>query len=298
MPLFRKKTTLVHHITYMGLMAAINIIFIALATINPVLMLLLILLLPFASAIVAYYCLKRYYPIYALATIGLCLIFRNFADTLFYVVPAIASGFVIGLLLEKKIHPFWMVLFTTLINAGLSYAFIPLVNYISGTDIIHTLLVILRLDGYTYCNEIGLLLIFIISLMQSILTHFILLSDIKKMGIEVNTRVDSFGPYIIGLEASVILSIGFAFFYFPLTLVFMAISFCFAGFLAYDQLCSKRTVVYIMFGSAVFLAIILFAIFYQMIEKPYGITLTLLFPLVISVTSFVKNYLLKGALNN
>ena len=88
MALFKKKTTLVHHITYMGIMAAINLIFIILATFVPPLMFLLILLLPFASTVVSYYCLKRYYIIYAVATIGLCLLCSfNISDTIFYVVP-------------------------------------------------------------------------------------------------------------------------------------------------------------------------------------------------------------------
>ena len=115
MALFNKKTTLVHHITYMGIMAAINLIFIVLATYLPIFMFLLILLLPFASAIVSYYCQKRYYVIYAVATIGLCLIF-NISDTLFYVVPAVITGLAIGILLEYKIHPFWLVLSSTIIN--------------------------------------------------------------------------------------------------------------------------------------------------------------------------------------
>ena len=72
MAIFRKKTTLVHNITYMALMTAINVIFIVLDTYVPFLMLLLILMLPFVSAVVSYYCQKRYYIIYAVASIGLC----------------------------------------------------------------------------------------------------------------------------------------------------------------------------------------------------------------------------------
>ena len=65
MALFSKKTTLVHNITYMAIMTAINLIFIVLDTFVPFLMFLLILLLPFVSAVVSYFCQKRYYIIYA-----------------------------------------------------------------------------------------------------------------------------------------------------------------------------------------------------------------------------------------
>ena len=121
MAVFQKKTTLVHHITYMGIMTAINLIFIVLATYIPFLMFLLILLLPFVSTIVSYYCQKRYYLIYAVASIGLCLIF-NISDTIFYVVPAIITGFLIGVLLEKKINPFWLILSSTVVESALTFA--------------------------------------------------------------------------------------------------------------------------------------------------------------------------------
>ena len=115
MALFSKKTTLVHNITYMAITTAINLVFIVLDTFVPFMMLLLILLLPFVSAVVSYFCQKRYYIIYAVASVGLCLIF-SISSTIFYIIPALCSGFVIGLLLDKKVHPFWMILSSTLIE--------------------------------------------------------------------------------------------------------------------------------------------------------------------------------------
>ena len=146
-------------------MAAINLIFIVLATYIPLMMFLLILLLPFASTIVSYYCMKRYYIIYAVATVGLCFIF-NIGDTLFYVVPAIASGFVTGLLLDKQVHPFWMVLSATIINAVLTYAFIPLIDFISKADIVKSFLTLFKLENFPYRTELVYLFMFFISLIQ------------------------------------------------------------------------------------------------------------------------------------
>ena len=292
MALFKKKTTLVHHITYMGIMTAINLIFIVLATYIPLMMLLLILLLPFASTIVSYFCLKRYYLIYAVASIGLCMIF-NISDTLFYVVPAIISGFFIGVLLERGIHPFWMVLSSTIINAALTYAFIPLINFISKADIVEAFLTIFKLNDFAYRTELVYLFIFFISLIQVALTHFILLTDAKKMGIEINTRVNSFGPFIAGLEFCVLMSICCGFFYLPLALVFVAMSLYFASFLLIDLMMAKKIAIYIIFGISLFAGMIVFALFYQYISKPNGIILVVVFPLFTGVISFVKNYLLK-----
>ena len=297
MALFSKKTTLVHHITYMGIMTAINLIFIVLATYVPFLMFLLILLLPFVSAVVSYYCKKRYYIIYAIASIGLCLIF-NISDTIFYVVPAIVTGFMIGLLLEKKINPFLLILSSTIIESALTFALIPLINLIGNVDIVVTFLTIFKLNEFVYKTEVTYLFIYFISLVQCTLTHFVLFGDAKKIGIVVNTEVSSYGPYIVGSELMMILSITFSFFYVPLSLIFLAISIYFAIFLLIDLLASKKTLIYVLLGGLLLVSFFTFAILYATIKAPLGLLIAIIFPLVICLVSFVNNYLVKRGNNN
>lgn len=292
MALFNKKTTLVHHITYMGIMTAINLIFIILASFIPFLLFLLILLLPFASTIVSYYCLKRYYLIYAVASIGLCLIF-NIPDTIFYVVPAVITGFAIGVLLEAKAHPFWLVLFSSIIEAGFTFAFIPLINLIANTDIVQDFLKIFKLESFAYQDIATYLFIYFIALLQCILTQFVLLNDVKKMGIVVTSRVSSLVPYVIGLEISLVLVFAFALFYAPLAFVFLEIAIYFAIFLLVDLLFSKKAIIYICLGILFVGAFFAFVLLYQRVTEPLGLLLLSLFPLVIGVISFMKIYLLK-----
>ena len=296
MALFQKKTTLVHHITYMGIMTAINLIFILLATYLTFLMFLLVLILPFISAVVAYYCQKRYDIIYAVASIGLCMIF-NIQDTLFYVIPAVITGFVMGVLLDKKVYPFWMLLSTSIIEAALTFAFIPLINLIGNIDIVDTFISAFRLSDFVYKTELTYLFIFFISLLQCGLTHFILLSDAKKIGIEVNTRVDSFAPFIIGSSLSMILALVFAMTYTPLAFVFMAVSIYFVVFLLIDIITCKNKIAIIVLASLLVLSFFGFAIFYPMVKAPNGLILVVLFSFSITIASFVNNYLLKGARN-
>ena len=297
MAVFKKKTTLVHHITYMGIMTAINLIFIVLATYVPFLMFLLILLLPFSSAIVSYYCQKRYYLIYAVASVGLCMIF-NITDTIFYVVPAIITGFLIGVLLEKKINPFWLILSSTVIESALTFAFIPLINLIGNVDIVYTFLSLFKLTEFAYKVEITYLFIFFLSLVQCSLTHFVLLSDAKKIGIEVSYMANSYAPYIIGAELMLILSLIFSFFYTPLALVFFVISVYFAIFLLIDLLLSKRVLIYVLLGLLALIGFFTFAFLYATIKEPLGLLILLVFPFIITLVSFVNNYLLKANNNN
>ena len=296
MAIFRKKTTLVHNITYMALMAAINVIFIVLDTYVPFLTILLILTLPFVSAVVSYFCQKRYYIIYAVASIGLCLIF-NPLDTAFYIVPAVCSGFVIGLLLDQKIHPFWMILASTLIEVVLTYAFIPLFNKVSNTDIIHTFITVFNLTDFAYQQELRHLFILFMALTQCSLTHFVLLTEIKKLGIETNTRVGSLLPYIIGLLVCLLIALVFTFTYTPPALAFVALSFYFGIFLLIDLLGSKKPLIYIILGISLLIAFFIFVIFYSKINKPLGLVLFALFPAMIGLTSFIKNCLIKQSDN-
>lgn len=296
MALFSKKTSLVHNITYMAIMTAINLVFIVLDTYVPFAMILLILLLPFVSAVVSYFCQKRYYIIYAIASIGLCLIF-NIADTIFYIVPAIISGFVIGLLLDKKINPFWMILCSTLIEVVLTYAFIPLINLLSNADIVYTFLTIFKLNDFPYKEELMHLFILFIALTQCSLTHFVLLTEIKKIGVETNTRVDSFMPYIIGLLACLAISLIFAFAYRPPALAFIALSFYFGMFLFFNIIPCKKPIIYFILGLTTLVMFVLFVIFFTKISKPMGYMLFGLFPLGIAITSLFQNYLLNDHSN-
>ena len=297
MALFSKKTTLVHNITYMAIMTAINLIFIVLDTFVPFMMLLLILLLPFVSAVVSYFCQKRYYIIYAVASVGLCLIF-SISSTVFYIIPALCSGFVIGLLLDKKVNPFWMILSSTLIEVALTYAFIPLIKLMTGADMVETFLTIFKLNEFAFKEELMHLFILFIALTQCSITHFVLLNEIKKIGVETDTRVNSFIPYIIGLFACLVVGTIFAFTYKPLSLAFIALSFYFAIFLLINIVTAKRVSGYVILGISMLAAFIFFVLFFTKIEKPMGFMLFGLFSLAIGLTSFFENILLNKRDNN
>ena len=277
MALFNKKTTLVHHITYMGIMTAINLILLILAFYFQFLLFLLIFLLPFVSAVVSYYCQKRYYIIYALASIGLCMIF-NINDTIFCLLPAVITGFMIGFLLEKKTNPFWLILCSTVIESALTFALIPLINLVGNVDIVNTFLILFKLSDFSYKTEVTYLFIFFLSLVQCSLTHFVLLSDAKKIGIEVNFEIKSYTPYIIGTELALIFSLTFSFFYLPISLVLLAISIYFAMFLMIDLLLSKKTMVYVLLGILLLLSFFTFAFLYITIKEPLGLLILIVFP--------------------
>ena len=98
MNIFKKRETLLQNMTYMGIMAAINFIFILLSSFIPFLLFVLVFILPLASAVVTVFCKKRYYIIYFVVTGALCLLI-NAPDTMFYVIPSLITGFIFGFLI-------------------------------------------------------------------------------------------------------------------------------------------------------------------------------------------------------
>ena len=183
---------------------------------------------------------------------------------------------------------------STVIESALTFAFIPLINVISNVNIVETFISAFKLDSFAYKTELTYLFIFFISLIQCGLTHFVLLSDAKKIGIEINTVVNSYAPYIIGLEISLILMFVLSLFYLPLALIFLAISLYFSIFLLIDILVSKKIIIYVLLVVLFLVAFFSFAIFYTKVIAPFGILLMSLFPFVTLLISFVNNYLLKG----
>lgn len=296
MALFKKKTTIVHNIAYMGLMTAINLLFIILATYIPFLMFLLIFLLPFVSTIVSFYCQKRYYIIYAIASIGLCLIF-NIGDTIFYIIPAIITGFLNGLFLNKKISPFWLIFVASVIESIFTLAFIPLINLISGINIINTFLTIFKLNDFVYREELVFMFVYLMALVQSGLTNFVLLNDANKVGIKIEFKIASFAPYIIFSELTILLSLISSLFYAPIAYVFLLMSLYFSVFLLIDAITSKKIVTYILLAILFIVSFFIFVILYTKISEPYGLILLITFPISITIASFVNNYLLKKTAN-
>ena len=58
--MFKKRETLTQNIAYMGLMAAINVIFVLLTYFVPFLIFLLVFVLPLTSVVVTIFCQKNY----------------------------------------------------------------------------------------------------------------------------------------------------------------------------------------------------------------------------------------------
>lgn len=286
MAIFNKKDTLTKTITFMAIMAAINIILSLLSAFVPFLTVFLVIFLPITSALVEVSCEDKYFPIYAFGTIGLCFAvsFWNLDFALFYLVPSILTGYLFGLMSKKNLSPVWSLFFASIAQMLLSLLFVPITKLITERNIVDDVQILLKLDTWDDYGNYVLSFFFLVALVQIILSFIATREELKKLGIEYKplSSIDTFVPYVI--FGTIGLSIVTLFIYKPLSYLLVFVSLFFVFFVVYKSISKKEIRKLIMYLVVVFLNIFVFAIFNQMLE--YGKLLLVCFsPLFIGLIS-------------
>lgn len=295
MPKFAKRETLIQNITYMALMAAINVIFVLLTTFVPVLFVFLVFILPLTSAIVTIHCKKRYFPIYALATIALCLICTiwKIDDTIFYVIPSILSGFAFGLLAEKKFPAIWIVVVTTIIQIGCTYASIPLVKLITGQNIIMVFATAFGINDFIYLDYVVPSFIFFMALGQQIISYSVIREELPKFGYSLNEPKALDLSLFISLISFLVLTLVFSFVYGPIAYLFSMFVLLFGIYALVFLLLENNKIVYISLGASVLASVFVFALLYPVAKKPLGLLFINIFFFLVAIIVLINNYLLR-----
>ena len=292
---FKKRETLVQNITYMALMAAINVVFVLLTTLVPVLFILIVFVLPLTSVIVTLLCKKIYFPIYAFSTIGLCMICTlwRIDDTIFYVIPSIISGFVFGLLVERRVPSFWIIVITTILQIGFTYASIPLIKLLTGRDIVEVFATAFGLSEFQYLSYVTPCFIFFISLAQEVLAFMVIKEELPKFGYELNNPKNLPLSLTICLGSSIALAFIFMFIYGPLAYLMTLFSLLLGIYALILLLEAKNKLVYIFLVVAFILTFFLFALLYPTAKEPLGLIYINIFFLLEGIIVLINNYLLK-----
>ena len=301
MRILKKQESLIQNIAYMGLMAAVNIVFIVMTYFIPFLLFVLVFVLPLCSAIICYYCKKVYFPIYFVVVTAICLLI-DFQDALFYVVPSLITGFIFGLLIEKRVPTIFVILIITIVQFGLSLISIPLIELITKRNIVNDMAELFKLSDYEYLGFIKFAFIFFIAFIQTILTYLVMRSELIKFGMRFNDVVekgivlDVFSIVFVGT------SILFALLVPEICYIFLIIAFiiCFYHIIKLDY---QHYKLYIIEFSIISLITIFFvAGLYVLINKPLGLLLFGIFPVLISIACIINFCLLskrnKDTINN
>lgn len=293
MNIFKKKESITQSIAFMALMAAINVIFVLLSTFVPFLMFILVFLLPLSCTLVIQLCEKKYFPIYAVATILLCLICTiwNISDTLFYVIPSIITGAFFGLLIDKKLPYPVTIIVCTFVQFGLSYAILPLIKLLTQIDLLDALAVAFGFDGNENVELIKILGVFIVSLMQIMVSFFVIKLGLKK--INLNYYQDQTKNWIIYLTLliNLLLTLLFVFIYCNLAFVFFVSSMILTLFAIIPIIASKNKILILVLILGIVLMIFVEAIVYPYINEPFGVMFLETYSYLVLIIGLFNNLL-------
>ena len=292
--MFKKRETVVQNIAYMAIMAAINVIFVLLTAVLPPLMFLIIFILPLTSTVVTLFCKKRYFPIYFVATVGLCLAVTSgiyIWDTFFYVIPSLITGFIFGLLIEKRVPAIYIMVISSLVQYVITFlTFLVLDKALPGLNFIDVILNMFGLLDFAFKDVFVHSFLFLLSFIQTLFTYAVIKYEIKKLGFEVNLEI----KYHFILESSLLLLIGLSilmmFFYPPLLYVSMMSALPIVLFMIVKLILKNRVVNYVLLVASLFAGLFIFAFFYPHLTSPTQLILIAPFYGLILIIYFV-NYL-------
>ena len=291
MSLFQKRESAIQNIAYMGIMAAINVIAVVLMNyVLPVLFLPFALFMPLTSTVVTLLCKKSYFPIYAIATIGLCFLvsINNISDTLFYVIPSVLTGFAFGMMIEYKFPSIISIFIAGLLYTGLSYVTIPLIDFIYGQNMIYVIATIFGLADFQYLYYVVPSFILVLGLIQSTITYGLILIGLPKLGMD-NEENESLYLYEgIGLLGSILSFLGY-FFFREFSVFFLIFALFFGVYEVVKRGFDKEKIPLIIDGACLIVFIIVFALLYQYMVAPLSLVLlNILFDMFL-ITGLVYN---------
>lgn len=295
MALFSKKETLIRSMPLMAMMAAINVIFSLFTAFVPLLSVILIIFIPLTSTLVEVYCKDRYFPIYAIATLGLSVVVSLSAIdfTLFYLIPSIVTGYVFGLMAKKNFPSLWGILIASILQTGISFAFIPLIQLITEHNLIEDIIRILNVTDRTYFNNLLILMFFVVSLIQTILSFIVVNNELRKFGVKNDNEKDWRLPVSLATILSSGIAVGLYFVYVPISLLCVGFAWYFAVFSLIFEITRKQKISTIIMASMLLVNLFAFAGLNQFVEKGSEFILLGIAPLCISLISLGFYFLKK-----
>lgn len=300
--MFKKKNSIIENMTFMAIMSAINVIFVVLTNLLPVLMFLLVFILPLTSTVVTILCKKKFYPIYFIVTFGLCLLvgysFTIF-DTLIYIVPSLFTGFIFGLFIEKKVPAIFIILVNTLVEFCFSLlTFFVLSKIITNLDFSVTLINMLGLREFKFKAIFVQNFLLIISFIQIVLTYLFVKITAAKMNIEVNLEANNHLLLYIYIFIACILSV-ISYLYFPdWTLSFIILSLPVYVYLFLILLVQKSKLVWVLLALVHIVFGFLFAFLYPLVNSPNQLILLVTLYFMMTIIDILNNYCFKKSKSN
>lgn len=287
------RTTPATNIAFLAIMAGIDALLSLVSALLPASALFLLFFIPFTSALVAYYCQARYYPIYLFGALGVCIAVSawDFQNTLFYVLPGLFTGDVYGFCLKKNWPSSWSVFLSSLTQFAFFALSLWLVKLFYEVDVRVTLLSML---GKEWSEEVGIIFpLFALSYSFGAvsLAHLFFSLQAKYLNLHFPEPPQVDWPSFLASILSIALSFLFFFLLPAWGYFFLGLGFYWALVLFVRRCWNPRWPLFAFLAGFLFLSVLLFALFYQKMPAGTGLGLTNLFSLSFAASSFLDSVL-------
>lgn len=294
MKFFNKKETLIENMTFMAIMAIINVIVSLVAGFSILASLFLIIFLPLVSTLTEIVCKDKYYPIYAVVAIGLSIVTTlwNIETTIFYTIPSISTGFIFGFILKHNFKPFYSVILASLVQCGFVMLSILFINKVLEIDIVTTFKTALGLIDSPVVSIIFPSAVLLAGFIEMTLAFFIIQAEAEKFGIKLKEEGQD---YIIPIIAFVSSASLFGLYFLDLTTAyfFMFLSIFVISYVVVLAIVQKKSVPLICYGVEIIITIVLYIVLNTKLAPYSGFLLLGAFPLLVSLTNLVFSFLKK-----
>ncbi len=270
-------------------MAAINVIFVLLSSFIPVFSIILVIFLPLVSTIVTLFCKKKYYIIYAVATLGLCMLVTiwNISDSLFYVFPSLITGFLFGVGIEKRFPTIYLIVSSSLLQIGFSYLAIPIIELITGMNYLDTFIRLLGIQSYTYLYYLIPVIFMSIGLAQSTLNYGVINLALPKIGIEEKSEdLPQIFNFLIIIILNCLLAL-FVIIYPIITLLILAIIIPISVYETVKMIMGKNILKFVLICASLVATIFLFITTYNFIVVPLQFVTLSFYSICIGIIGFI-----------
>lgn len=302
MSVFSKRKTPIQNIAYIAIMGAINVLFVLLSNVFPLLLFLLVFILPLTSTIVTIFCNKKYYPIYFIVTLALCILVSygfSIFDTLVYVIPSLITGFLFGFCFEKSTPMILILLGNTILEFLLSLlTFYILGSFITNMNMMNTLISAFGLTNFAFKKEFALIFLYVIAQIQIVLSYAFIKVELKRFGLEFNLNSPNrYLMYVVSICLFLVAIISY-FYFSEFTIVFTLMPLVIYVYETSTLIMKKKTINYVLLGIGHLAFIFIFAFLYSCLAAPNQfILLYVLFGLV-TIIDFLDNYCFHRNTNN
>ena len=180
---------------------------------------------------------------------------------------------------------------------GFSYATIPLLNLISGKDVVVSFATAFGLGEFKYLNYVVPCFIFFISLAQQVIAYMVIKEELPKFGYTLNEPKEL--PFSLAIGIGTASTLAFVFSFIPkcgpISYLMSLISLLFVCHSIIYLILEKKTLVYILIVVSLVVSVFTFAFLYSLVKEPLGLVLVNIFFFMIAIIVLINNYLLKAS---